>query len=174
MTAVTQCNCSRHPDDDSRYDVRMSGKRPTIQQVMLDTAVAHSARSTCGLGRQHGAVIHRGGRVLSTGYNGPPAGWPHCGDNCRLVGKDALGHDWRRCPAVHAEVNALVNAARSGVNIKGAAIMVTRSPCMECLLVLCNSGMESVTWPEDGEWLEMPLDDPHQAHAVWSEYAEGG
>jgi dCMP deaminase len=147
--------------------------RPSVKDVMLGCAKAHASRSTCGFGKRHGAVIYRNGRILASGYNGPPTGWPDCDGICQLGDKDKLGHDWRKCPAVHAEINAVLGAAMNGVSILGASMVITRSPCMNCLTVMCNSGMEILSWPAGDEWLDVNLLRPHQTLGMWTEYIGG-
>ncbi len=100
-----------------------------------------AGRSTCD--RKHvGAVIVREKTILSTGYNGSIAGMPHC---------DEVGHIMENghCVAtIHAESNAILQAAKNGVMIAGAAIYVTASPCWNCFKMIANAGVRRVVYGE--------------------------
>ncbi len=100
-----------------------------------------AGRSTCD--RKHvGAVIVREKTILSTGYNGSIAGMPHC---------DEVGHimESGHCVAtIHAESNAILQAAKNGVMIAGAAIYVTASPCWNCFKMIANAGVRRVVYGE--------------------------
>lgn len=114
--------------------------RPPIEAVLLETAFSFAKRSTCN--RLHvGSVIARSGRIIATGYNGAPAGLPHCehpeGDYKRI--------DTASCMAVvHAEANAICFAARHGLGVEGAQLYCTHAPCLRCATMILNSGIESV------------------------------
>ena len=89
-----------------------------------------------------GAVIVVDRQVTATGYNGSVAGMPHCDE----VGHDIVaGHCVR---TIHAEMNALAQAARRGVAVQGAAIYTTASPCWDCFRVLANTGMKLFVYAE--------------------------
>jgi len=104
-----------------------------FMRIALDVA----SRSTCD--RRHvGAVIVRDRNILSTGYNGSISGMPHC---------DEVGHMMENghCIAtIHAEANAIIQAAKNGVNINGASIYTTASPCWNCFKIIVNGGMKRV------------------------------
>ena len=100
-----------------------------------------ATRSTCD--RKHvGAVIERKRMILATGYNGSIAGLDHCDDVGHLM-ED--GHCIR---TVHAEANAIVQAARSGTSLEGASIYVTASPCFNCFKLIANSGIRTIAFGE--------------------------
>ena len=103
----------------------------------MNIAYQASRRSTCD--RRHvGAVIVRDKTILSTGYNGSIRGMPHCDDVGHLM---EGGH----CVAtVHAEANAIIQAARHGVSIGGAELYTTASPCWNCFQLIANSGIVKV------------------------------
>lgn len=104
-----------------------------------------SSRSTC-LSKKYGAVIVKDKRVLSTGYNGSPCGAEHC-VNKGFCNKRSLGDNagsWDNCLAVHAEINAIVSAAKNGTQIDGATLYVSVSPCFECLKIVMNSGIKKI------------------------------
>jgi len=100
-----------------------------------------ATRATCD--RKHvGAVIVRDKTILSTGYNGSIRGLDHCDTAGHLMEN---GHCVR---TVHAEANALVQAARNGVRIEGASIYVTASPCWACFRLIANAGIERIAFGE--------------------------
>ncbi len=105
--------------------------------------IAHEAkrRSTCD--RKHvGAVIVRDKMILSTGYNGSIRGLPHC---------DEIGHmmEGGHCVAtIHAEANAILQAARNGIRIDGATIYTTASPCWNCFKLCANGGIVRIVYGE--------------------------
>jgi dCMP deaminase len=107
-----------------------------------------ASRSTC-VRRHVGAVLVKDGHVLSTGYNGAPRGEPHCTE----VGCSKPEHATRmeECKAVHAEMNAIVQAAIHGVNIAGATLYCTTQPCVMCSRVLKNAGIVDIIWDENYE-----------------------
>jgi dCMP deaminase len=104
-------------------------------------AVDVASRSTCD--RKHvGAVIVRDRNILSTGYNGSISGMPHC---------DEVGHmmENNHCiGTIHAEANAIIQAAKNGVMISGASIYTTASPCWNCFKIIVNSGMRRIFFGE--------------------------
>jgi dCMP deaminase len=100
-----------------------------------------ATRSTCD--RKHvGAVIVRARTILSTGYNGSIRGMPHCDD----VGHDMEGS---HCVAtIHAEANAILQAAKNGAMIDGAEIYTTASPCWNCFKLIANAGIRTIYYGE--------------------------
>lgn len=109
--------------------------RPSRQEALIATAFIWARRSTCDR-LSVGAVIHRNGRILVQGYNGAPSGLDHC----------PIEHESDECRAVHAEQNAIAFAARHGVEVDGAEIVVTHQPCLSCARSIINSGIKSVTY----------------------------
>ena len=108
--------------------------RPSRDEILIASALLWSTRGTCDRA-QVGAVIARDGRILVSGYNGPPAGMPHC----------SHGDDPSPCgDAVHAEANAIVYAARYGIKLEGTDIYCTHFPCPNCAKLIVNSGIQSV------------------------------
>jgi len=103
-------------------------------------------RSTC-LRAKVGAVIVRERSIVSTGYNGAPSGLPHCLDVGCLIYRSVTpdGTEEENCyRTIHAEINAIAQAARNGSSIDGGSIYVTASPCIHCLKVLINVGMKKI------------------------------
>ena len=100
-----------------------------------------ATRSTCD--RKHvGAVIVRDKMILATGYNGSIRGLPHCDDDGHLI-ED--GHCVR---TVHAEANAIVQAARNGMRVESADLYVTASPCFGCFKLVANAGIRRIVFGE--------------------------
>lgn len=104
----------------------------------MQTAWLYSQRGTCDR-LQVGALIAREGRILVTGYNGPPAGLPHC--NHQSIGLAPSNACTR---AVHAEANVIAFAARYGVAVVGADLYCTHMPCVVCAPLIINSGIGRV------------------------------
>ena len=120
-------------------------KRPEWEHYFMQMAQVVATRSTC-LRRQVGAVIVKEKQILSTGYNGSPTGLKHCAEQGCL--RQALnipsGERHEICRAVHAEQNALVQAAKHGVGIAGADMYTTVQPCVLCTKLLINAGIKRV------------------------------
>ncbi len=119
----------------------MTHTRVDWHTYFMNIARAVATRSTCP--RKHiGAVIVRDKIILSTGYNGSIRGMQHCTE----IGCDM---DNGHCVAtVHAEANAIIQAARNGVRIDGADIYVTASPCWNCFKLIANSGINRIFYGE--------------------------
>jgi len=103
-------------------------------------------RSTCTRAKV-GAVIVRDRSILATGYNGSPAGMPHCTEVGCLIyeSKTPTGDIEQNCfRTIHAEINAIAQAARNGASIKDASIYITHTPCIHCLKVLINTGIRAI------------------------------
>ena len=107
-------------------------------EYFMNIATQAATRSTCDR-KNVGAVIVRDRTILSTGYNGSVRGMPHC---------DEVGHDMEsgHCVGtIHAEANAIIQAAKNGVRIDGAEIYTTASPCWNCFKLIANSGSPGST-----------------------------
>ncbi len=113
--------------------------RPDWDTYFIQIANAVASRSTCD--RAHvGCVLVREKRILSTGFNGSPAGLDHCDEAGHLM---IEGHCVR---TIHAEVNAIVQAALHGVSTKGAICYVTHFPCIHCTKTLINAGITRIIY----------------------------
>lgn len=102
--------------------------------------------------RQIGAVIVKDKRILTTGYNGAPAGMPSCkerGECLRMKLGIASGTRHELCYAIHAEQNALIQAARLGLSVKDATLYCTHHPCAICSKLIVNSGIKKVVYIND-------------------------
>jgi len=109
----------------------------------MDIAELVKTRSTC-LRRQVGAVIVKDRRILTTGYNGAPSGMRHClelGGCLREQMKVPSGERHELCRALHAEQNAIIQAAYHGISIQGASMYVTLQPCSLCAKMAVNAGI---------------------------------
>lgn len=122
-------------------------KRPSWDDYFMKMAQVVSERSTC-LRRQVGAVIVKDKQILSTGYNGSPIGLKHCAEVGCLRQKLQIpsGERTEICRAVHAEQNALVQAAKHGVEIDGAILYTTVQPCVLCTKMIINAGIRRVIY----------------------------
>ena len=99
--------------------------------------------------RQVGAIIVMDKRIIATGYNGAPAGIKTCVDKKSCLRNEmgiASGTRAELCYAVHAEQNAVTQAARMGVSVKGATIYVTHQPCVLCAKILINAGIKRIVY----------------------------
>lgn len=115
--------------------------RPSWTRYFLDLARSVSTRATCPR-RSVGCVLVRDRQVLATGYNGSMSGAAHCTEaGCLMV-------DEHCARTIHAEANAIAQAARSGVRLEGATCYVTTRPCWGCLKLLVNAGVTEVQYDE--------------------------
>jgi len=135
--------------------------------------IAISTKSPC-LSRQIGAILVRDKSIISSGYNGPARGYKHCGDiqpgvMQGISGKLGIcprkakgyksGEGLHECPAGHAEVNSIINAARNGVSVMGATLyMNCIIPCKDCAILLVNAGIKEIVIDDITPYHEMSLD----------------
>ena len=128
--------------------------RPSWDEYFIEIARQVATRSTC-LRRHVGAVIVKDKRILTTGYNGAPRGMLHC----EVVGclREKLnipsGERQEICRGLHAEQNAIIQAAVHGVSTEGGTIYVTHQPCITCAKMIINAGIVRVvcanTYPDE-------------------------
>ena len=127
----------------------MENIKPTWDQYFMRMAFLAASRSNCTR-RKVGAVIVKDRNVLSTGYNGPPSGTVHCD----VVGciRDDLnvpsGERHELCRGLHAEQNAIIQAAVHGVSIAGGTIYITTHPCVVCSKMLMNAKIQEVVYAQ--------------------------
>jgi dCMP deaminase len=108
-------------------------------------------RSTCNRAKV-GAVIVRDKNILATGYNGAPAGMPHCTESGCLIyqSKTPNGDIEENCfRTIHAEINAIAQAAKNGSSIRDGAIYITHTPCIHCFKVLINTGIRRIFYERE-------------------------
>lgn len=119
----------------------MARERASWDQYFMNIAKEVSTRSTCDR-KFVGAVIVRDRSILATGYNGSIKGLPHCDEEGHLM------EDNHCVRTVHAEANAIVQAAKHGMRIEGADIYVTASPCWNCFRLIANAGITRIIFGE--------------------------
>jgi len=137
--------------------------RPSWDEYFMDIANTVSRRATCDRGRS-GCVIARGKQILVTGYVGSPMGLPHC---------DEVGHQMKKLVhengkitnhcvrTVHAEQNAICQAAKLGISIEGATLYCRMTPCRVCTMLIINCGIKRVV-------CEMKYHDADESEAMFS------
>lgn len=106
-------------------------------------------RATCTR-RKIGAVLVKDKRILATGYNGAPSGLPHCDVAGCLREQRAIpsGTQHELCRGIHAEQNAVIQAARHGTAIDGSTVYCTHQPCVLCAKILINAGVQRIVYRE--------------------------
>ena len=121
--------------------------RPGMDEYFMEIATVVAKRSTC-LRNQVGALFVKNKRILTTGYNGAPSGLDHCD----LVGcaRDGVASGTRHelCRAVHAEQNAIIQAALHGISIEGATLYCTHQPCVLCAKMMINARVTKVVYQQ--------------------------
>lgn len=120
----------------------MIKKKPSFEDIYMDLAESLALRSHC-VKAQVGAVLTKDTRIISLGYNGPPAGTHNCDEVWAEEGcaRDSKGS----CSlALHAEQNAILYASKNGVTIDGSTLFVTLSPCIACARVIYSVGIKKV------------------------------
>ncbi len=118
-------------------------ERPSWDEYFMTIANDVASRATC-IRRKIGAVIVKDKRILATGYNGVPAGISHCtNETCiRSINNIPSGERHELCRGLHAEQNAIIQAAYHGVSINNADIYITNQPCSICTKMLINRGIK--------------------------------
>lgn len=128
--------------------------RPSWDEYFMKLANEVATRTTC-LRRAVGCVIVKDNRILATGYNGVPSGLRHCAETGCLREKLGVPSGQRHeiCRGLHAEQNAIIQAAKYGINIDGSTIYVNTQPCIVCAKMIINSGIKEIVYqnPYDDE-----------------------
>lgn len=130
--------------------------RPSFGTTLFEIAKTMAERSTCPSGARHGAIlVDQERNIISTGYGSPARGVDPCTE-CwlRKKYKETGVKDFSVCPAVHAEANAIMNAARNGVSTKGAIMYTTKGLCDGCRRLCVNAGIQSYMTLEKVEGME--------------------
>lgn len=124
-------------------------KRPSWEEYFMDIARLVARRSTC-LRRQVGAVLVKDKNILATGYNGTPKGITHCSETgcLREQLKVPSGQRHELCRGLHAEQNAIIQAASHGTSISDSTVFCTNMPCIICSKMLINAGIRRVVFLE--------------------------
>jgi len=131
----------------------MKSRKP-LETIFMETARQFAERATCGRARV-GSVITKDKRIISSGYNGPLPGQPHCSSEIC----DLKNHCER---SIHAEANAIMFACRQGVPISGSDVYITLSPCKKCAELIILAGMKRVYFAD--EYREAPSSIPFLQH----------
>jgi len=135
---LIKCNININPEPPFK-------DRISLMKYFFSIARLAAARSPCPLGKRHGAVLTNKGYIISVGYNGPASGITHC-EKCLLeIEKEKSNiKSWDICPAIHAEENSILTAAKFGMNIDGLIMYTTKRPCEKCISRMINSGIKEV------------------------------
>ena len=130
-------------------------KRPNWDEYFMEVAKLTATRSTC-LRRQVGAVIVKDRHIIATGYNGAPRGRSPCDERGGCLRQELgvpSGQRHELCRALHAEQNAIIQAATLGQSIEGGTIYITHQPCAICSKMIINSGINRIVvnegYPDD-------------------------
>lgn len=129
---------------------KFEDKRPSWDEYFMGMAKLTSQRSTC-LRRKVGAVIVKDKHIIATGYNGAPRGLSHCAELGGCLREELnvpSGQRHELCRAIHAEQNAIIQAATLGQSIEGASIYITHQPCSICSKMIINAGIDRIVVDE--------------------------
>ncbi|GFI62479.1 tRNA-specific adenosine deaminase [Clostridiales bacterium] len=124
--------------------------RASWDEYFMEIAEIVKTRSTC-LRRQIGAVIVKDNRIITTGYNGAPSACSHCteiGSCYRQEHNIPSGERHELCRAIHAEQNAIIQAAKLGNTTDGATIYITNQPCVICAKMCINAGIKRIVYKD--------------------------
>jgi dCMP deaminase len=123
--------------------------RPSWEEYFMEIARLVARRSTC-LRRQVGAVVVKEKNILATGYNGTPSGITHCSEVGCLRQRLGVpsGERHELCRGLHAEQNAIIQAAKHGTNIAESTLYTTHSPCIICSKMIINAGIRRIVYLE--------------------------
>ncbi len=125
-------------------------KRPSWDEYFMEMAQLTAKRSTC-MRRQVGAVIVKDRHAIATGYNGAPRGIMHCEDRGGCIRQQLnvpSGQRHELCMALHAEQNAIIQAAVMGNSVEGGTIYITHQPCAICAKMILNAGIKRIVIKE--------------------------
>lgn len=128
-------------------DRRMKEKRPSWDDYFMEITHLITSRSTC-LRRKVGALLVKDKRILSTGYNGAPRHLPHCEEIGCLRDKLKIRSGERQeiCRGLHAEQNAIIQAAMHGTGVKESVLYCTHQPCLTCAKMIINVGIRKIVF----------------------------
>lgn len=126
------------------------GERPSYDEYFMEMAHVVAKRSTC-LRRKVGAILVKDKHILSTGYNGAPKGLKHCSEVGCLREKLQVPSGQRHeiCRGLHAEQNAIIQAAVFGTSIRDSILYCTNTPCVVCAKMLINAGVKEIVFSGD-------------------------
>ena len=136
----------------------MTNMKPTFDHIFMNLATDLAKRSHC-VKAQVGAVLAKDTRIISIGYNGPPAGTHNCDEEWPATGctRDSKGS----CSlALHAEENAILYAVKNGANLEGATLYTTLSPCLPCARLIFSAGIKQVYFDKSyAQYKGLPSDE---------------
>lgn len=136
----------QHPAPSTQHSTpSKTHQRPSWNEYFIKITEQVAGRSTC-LRRQVGALLVKDKRILATGYNGAPTGLKHCLDiGCLRDRENVLsGERHELCRGLHAEQNAIIQAALHGIGAKGASLYCTHQPCVLCAKMIINAGIKEI------------------------------
>lgn len=132
--------------NENTENIEKAKKRPSWDEYFASITKQVATRSTC-LRRKVGAIIVKDKRILTTGYNGAPMGVENCLDRGKCLREELgipSGQRHEICRGLHAEQNAIIQAAYHGVNIRDSVIYCTNQPCAQCAKMIINSGIKKI------------------------------
>ena len=153
----------------------MKDPRPDWDTYFMEIAEVVARRSNCS--RRHvAALVVSDHRIISTGYNGTPRGVKNCfeGGCPRCAGTSPSGEHLDDCLCVHAEQNAICQAAYYGIRLNGATLYVTISPCLTCAKLLINAGIKEVVYGGDYRFTEQTAALLKEANVICRRYLPPG
>lgn len=123
--------------------------RPSWPEYFMAITKLVATRSTC-LRRHVGAILVKDKRILASGYNGAPSGLKHCEEVGCLRADSSIpsGERHELCRGLHAEQNAIIQAANHGISIKGSILYCTNKPCVICTKMIINAGIKKIYYEE--------------------------
>jgi len=147
-------------------------ERPNWDEYFMEITTVVAKRSTCGR-RKVGAILVKDKHILASGYNGAPKGMKHCGEiGClREQLQVPSGERHELCRGLHAEQNAIIQAAVQGSSIDGATLYCTTAPCSLCAKMLINAGIKRVVY--QGNYPDERAMEYFAEAGVWVEKYEG-
>lgn len=124
--------------------------RPSWDTYFMEITGVVAKRATC-IRRSVGAILVKERHILASGYNGPPAGLAHCSDVGCLRDRMGIpsGERHELCRGLHAEMNALIQAAVHGISVEGSTLYVTHHPCSLCAKMLINARVERIVYGDE-------------------------
>ena len=151
-----------------------SDHRPDWDNYFMGIARMAALRANCSR-RQVAAVIVHDHRIISTGYNGTPRGVKNCfeGGCARCAGTAPSGASLEECVCVHAEQNAICQAAYHGIRTAGASIYITLSPCLTCCKLIINAGIREVIYAGDYAFAQQARDLLEEARVICRKFEDG-
>lgn len=124
---------------------------------LINIAVEVSKASQC-VSKQVGAIIVKDNRILSSGYNGTPYGYENCNKHWEFK-DNPEHHEWSHTYEIHAEMNAIIWAARKGICIEGATVYVTLEPCNQCTKNLIGAGVKEIVYLHNYKHVDKEVSD---------------